>query len=956
MLAQTRYLSGQIKSFNANIFDYADGGSTDILTNVTKAVAKFYVILRNICAIIMLAGLIFTGIRILLSANIPTKKTQYLMLLQDWLIGMALLIFSHIIMILVFELCDALVGALSVSMGSGSIKWEIIKQMGGSFDSSAQTMALILYHWVNWLLIVFAIAYFKRFFWTCILVIFAPVMAVMYAFGQQTKQIYSNWLKEFILNAFVQPFHLVVYTVLVTFPMEIANGGRWTWSWNNGTEMIYCLMGMSMIRPAEKYLRRLFQMDKGIANMASYDSGKQTITDTAKAVGKAVKAAVAIGATVATAGAAAGAIGAAGAAGAAGSAGSAAGALGSQGAAGALGEAGGALGDAGGALGEAGDALGQLGQAGDGLGGLGDGSAAPEWITDGWDTDSQGRFFNPYDEEWYTQDQLMAGSEPTYMDQDDFSEADMMALKEGIKDGNEEESEATLSSGQNLDELAQNNDKESMLNSANISIGSANVEMSAGGALGGFAGLQAGGAGAMGEMLGEGNEDGIEELEKERRSLTSQQGNLTRRINALGKEEQQLLTPSEDDWMFGAHFENGMEGNEDDEKNKRLSAIREERAGLMSQRDDIVSRKEEIGEQISTMKENRPQIAEGSTGTIAGSSAGQTMGNSAISAGNITINASSVNMQGGDNIKTVATIEKATENTTNGSEQKAQVEVEADGISLEGAIDGANFGEIFKNLGGIEQLGNLANDLVDGAHSISAGLYVDGMAPTQEWNANSQWRRENIKEAGEKRKENVERAKDNWAHDKANITIMTDKYMEKYLPEMQAKYGDSKPQSYIEAQAREKSEEKAKAALKDMSAYVPYGVTDVNLAYNLYQNANNNGLSPEQSIRNMAGFNKFNSSAGNINSINVSGNFQRSDYTTVEAAIPNAKTYYDAGYTNVNDMAWVDYMAEKLGKSPEFAMKVDETLKKKGKGGRLSYNGKDAEMKKVIDQINSHYN
>lgn len=331
------------------------------MTNVTRAVAKFYVILRNISAIVMLAGLIFTGIRILLSANIPTKKTQYLMLLQDWLMGMALLIFSHIIMILIFEMCDAITGALSVSMGSGSIKWEIIKQLGGSFDSTTQIISLILYFWINWLVIVFAIAYFKRFFWTCILVIFAPVMAVMYTFGQQTKQIYSNWLKEFIMNAFIQPFHLIVYTVLITVPLEIANGGSWTWSWNSGTEMIYCLMAMSMIRPAEKYLRRLFGMDKGIANMASYDSGMQVVTGVAKAVTGAVKAAVAVGATVATAGAAAGVIGAAGAAG------GASGALGSSGAAGALGEAGGALGEAGGALGEAGDALGSLGNDGGGL-------------------------------------------------------------------------------------------------------------------------------------------------------------------------------------------------------------------------------------------------------------------------------------------------------------------------------------------------------------------------------------------------------------------------------------------------------------------------------------------------------------------------------------------------------------------------------------------------------------
>lgn len=218
--------SGGIPSLNANIFKAGERSEDDILTDVSSAVAKFYVMLRNVCAVIMLAGLIFTGIRILLSANIPTKKTQFLMLLQDWLIGMGLLIFSHIIMILVFEISDSITDALSKSIGEGSIKWQLIRQMGGSFESTAQTTALILYHWVQILTIIFAIAYFKRFFWTCILTVFAPLMCVMYAFGQQTKQIYGNWLKEYILNAFVQPFHLIVYTILIGIPLGITNDGR----------------------------------------------------------------------------------------------------------------------------------------------------------------------------------------------------------------------------------------------------------------------------------------------------------------------------------------------------------------------------------------------------------------------------------------------------------------------------------------------------------------------------------------------------------------------------------------------------------------------------------------------------------------------------------------------------------------------------------------------------------
>ena len=302
--------TGMLPTFNANIFK-PKADST--LEGVRETVAKFYVILRNICATVMLAGLIFTGIQILLSANIPTKKTQYLMLLQDWLIGMALLIFSHIVMILIFEMTDALSESLTASIMSGRhLKVTLLKNLLWSWEGATIVINMILYLYSIWLVICFAVAYYKRFFWTCILVIFAPIMTVMYAFGQQTKQIYSNWLKEFILNAFVQPFHIIVYSVLLGIPATFVTEMNAD-NFNSIPTLVYCLMAISMIRPAEKYLRRLFGMDKGIANMASADSGAQDIKNFGKAVASVAKTAVAVGATVATGGAAAGMMGAAGA-------------------------------------------------------------------------------------------------------------------------------------------------------------------------------------------------------------------------------------------------------------------------------------------------------------------------------------------------------------------------------------------------------------------------------------------------------------------------------------------------------------------------------------------------------------------------------------------------------------------------------------------------------------------
>ena len=296
---QIPFLKGEIAGLDANIFKYInEGWNSSPWEKAATAVAKFYVILRNIAAVVMLAGLLYTGIQILLSSNIPTKKTQYLMLLQDWLIGMGILIFSHVIMIIIFELAESITNALNRSLGIGGIKWYLVSNMMYSDDQITQTIALLLYHWLNILTIIFVIAYFKRFFWTCILVVFAPVFPVMYAFGQQSKQIYTNWLKEFILNAMVQPFHLVVYSVLIIMPLNIASSGGWNWSWENPGEVLYALMAMSMIRPAEKYLRRLFGMDKGIANMASYDSGMKTVTDVGKAVVTVAKTAVEVAGAV----------------------------------------------------------------------------------------------------------------------------------------------------------------------------------------------------------------------------------------------------------------------------------------------------------------------------------------------------------------------------------------------------------------------------------------------------------------------------------------------------------------------------------------------------------------------------------------------------------------------------------------------------------------------------------
>lgn len=262
-----------------------------LVTQVGRAVAQIYILLRNICAYIMLAGLIYTGIKILLNNHLPQNRQQYLSLLQDWIVGMALLIFSHLIMVFIFEVSDLFVDIFKKSIfGMGGMNFNIFMTSLYSTDIAARWISLFMYIYLIWITLVFVIAYFKRFFFVCILTVFAPVFSIMFLFGNQFKQLYSKWLKEYAMAVFVQPFHMIVYGVLISIPLNMLKGTGDVLDISYDIfEVIYALIAMSFIRPAEKFLRSLMGMDQGIAKMASYDSGKQTIDAVKQTITKTIK-------------------------------------------------------------------------------------------------------------------------------------------------------------------------------------------------------------------------------------------------------------------------------------------------------------------------------------------------------------------------------------------------------------------------------------------------------------------------------------------------------------------------------------------------------------------------------------------------------------------------------------------------------------------------------------------
>ena len=324
--------SGDIDILDANIFQDYNAGSNwwDKTVNAAvpslgqqlrKMVSGIYVILRNICAIIMLIALIVVGIKILISTNRANDRAQWMMLLQDWVVGLALLVFSHIIMTTIFYISDTLVDALKGALGNGNFVKELLFQCFKSWDKAEQIIYLIMLGWLLYLTVVFALSYFKRLFYICLLTILAPVTSVMYAFGRGTKQIYQKWFKDYCLTVFIQPIQIIMYYVLISIPIGIANSGTGFSLTSNGIyRLVYALIGLSFIKKFEKAINDLFGLNKGIAAVASADAGKKDLSNIKKMfeeVAKKIALAIAVVATGgAAAGAAAGAAGAGAAAGA----------------------------------------------------------------------------------------------------------------------------------------------------------------------------------------------------------------------------------------------------------------------------------------------------------------------------------------------------------------------------------------------------------------------------------------------------------------------------------------------------------------------------------------------------------------------------------------------------------------------------------------------------------------
>ena len=288
-------IRGKFLLFDANIFknitdgdyydrfewligsDYVDNmigddfpeGAKETLRNT---IAGWYYSLRNFAIVALLSVLVYVGIR-MITSTLSQDKAKYKIMFKDWIIALCLLMVMHYIMIGILNATDMITKAIGVSGEGGTLTANImlliqnINEDGNSdrtcgrddcryedginhyyvSDAFAQEILLM---GIILLTFIFAWKYLKREFTIIFLILLGPISCITYPIDKISDgkaQAFNKWLTEFIYNVLVQPFHLLLYTVLCGSAVELAN-----------RNVLYGLACLAMLIPAEKFVKEMF--------------------------------------------------------------------------------------------------------------------------------------------------------------------------------------------------------------------------------------------------------------------------------------------------------------------------------------------------------------------------------------------------------------------------------------------------------------------------------------------------------------------------------------------------------------------------------------------------------------------------------------------------------------------------------------------------------------------------
>lgn len=214
----------RIDLLNVNFFNIVPSGyqMNDAAYVIRQTIAGWYTSLRNLAIGSMLIVLVYMGIRILIS-NIADEQAKYKEGLVNWVIGFALILIFHYILIAIVYLNETIINMIYNSQIMQTPVLATLITNALSLKASESLPSTLLYIALLYYTIKILVLYFRRMFTCMMLTIFAPVAAISYPISKmQGKEVkITSWLKQYVANVFIQSIHAIIYVGFVTVSFNI---------------------------------------------------------------------------------------------------------------------------------------------------------------------------------------------------------------------------------------------------------------------------------------------------------------------------------------------------------------------------------------------------------------------------------------------------------------------------------------------------------------------------------------------------------------------------------------------------------------------------------------------------------------------------------------------------------------------------------------------------------------
>lgn len=287
---------------DVNFFNF-NGDPDSLIIKFRQAIAMWYYIVRLLATTGLLLILLYVGIRMALS-TVASEKAAYKSMLVNWVASMALLFVLHYMMVFVLSLNTTIINVLyNIAVDQDMSKFIGQLMISAALIGINSWAALVLYAIIVFQTMTFLIMYIKRMVTIGFLIIISPLITITYALdkmGDGKSQALDAWMKEFIFNILIQPFHCILYMIFASVAVGLVTSnsvGDFLFDLVNPAAIgnfVLAVLCLKFIKEGENIIKNIF----GFKKASSLGSVAASTAVTAAMIGNAGKVASGAGKTM----------------------------------------------------------------------------------------------------------------------------------------------------------------------------------------------------------------------------------------------------------------------------------------------------------------------------------------------------------------------------------------------------------------------------------------------------------------------------------------------------------------------------------------------------------------------------------------------------------------------------------------------------------------------------------